>query len=115
MKSLVAPLSLAALLVMPAAADPTIGLDGASGHIFKVDPAANSFELLKETEYDPKTNAGQSRFTVHWTDRTTITRIEERTSFAGIKGPLIADFHGIDDPKLLGEAVAAAVRKALDK
>ena len=43
-------------------------LDGATGNIFKVDPGLKSFELLKETEYDPKTDLGQSRFTVFWTD-----------------------------------------------
>ena len=61
-------------------------LDGAKGNIFKVDLENHSFELLKETEYDPKSDVGQSRFTVHWTDSTTMTRVEERANPADIKG-----------------------------
>lgn len=71
-------------------------LDGATGNIFKVDPAQRSFELLKETEYDPKTDLGQSRFTVFWSDKTSVTHVEGKDDFTGIKGPVIAEFHGID-------------------
>ena len=71
-------------------------LNGATGNVFKVDLERRCFELLKETEYDPKSNIGQSRFTVHWTDSTTISEVEERTDFANIKGPVITAFHGID-------------------
>jgi hypothetical protein len=63
-------------------------LDGAKGNIFKVDLENHSFELLKETEYDPKSDVGQSRFTVRWTDSTTITRVEERANSADVKGPM---------------------------
>jgi hypothetical protein len=72
-------------------------LESVTGNIFKVDLANRCFELLKETEYDPQTNVGQSRFTVYWTDKTAITQVTEHNSFADIKGPIIADFHGIDD------------------
>jgi len=115
MKSHIAFLSLAALLTLPARAEPATGLDGATGNIFKVDLAARNFELLKETEYDPKTDLGKSRFTVHWSDRTTITRIEEKTDFAGVKGPVIADFHGIDDAnsKALKEGKPFVARVAI--
>jgi hypothetical protein len=80
------------------AAEPATGLNGATGHIFKVDPANKSFELLKETEYDPKTDLGQSRFTVHWDEDTKITKVSEVTSFVGIGRPVFAVFQGIDAP-----------------
>ena len=87
------------------AKETTSGLDGATGNIFKVDLENRSFELLKETEYDPKSEIGRSRFTVHWTERTTITRVEQKSSFEGIKGPVLTNFQGID----------AANSKALQK
>lgn len=73
---------LAGLTTLSAAAS----LDGAKGNIFKVDLEKHSFELLKETEYDPKSDVGQSRFTVRWIDSTTITRLEERPGPTDIKG-----------------------------
>lgn len=80
-----------------AAEEKPTGLDGATGNVFKVDPAAKTFELLKETEYDPKTDIGKSRFTIRWDEETSVTRISEVRSFAGIKGPVATAFHGIDD------------------
>jgi len=77
-------------------AEPAKGLDGATGHVFKIDLENHSFELLKETEYDPKSDIGKSRFTVHWTDATTIYKIGERKDFAGIESPVIVTFQGID-------------------
>jgi acyl-CoA thioesterase-1 len=71
-------------------------LNGTTGNIFKVDTKNQCFELLKETEYDPKTDMGQSRFTVYWSDKTSIIKVEEKTNFAGIKGPVITQFQGID-------------------
>jgi len=41
------------------------GLNGATGNMFKIDLTAQTFELLKATEYDPKTDIGKSRFTVY--------------------------------------------------
>ena len=96
MKSTIANLL---LVVLASIGVPTVSaadLNGAVGNIFKVDVPNRRFELLKETEYDPKSDVGQSRFTVHWTDKTVITKVEEVTSFAGIKGPVIAEFQGID-------------------
>jgi len=87
---------LATLLSFQARGESVAGLDSAIGNIFKVDPSKQSFELLKETEYDPKTDLGQSRFTVFWTDKSTVTMVEEREDFSGIKGPVIAEFQGID-------------------
>jgi len=86
----------AAVITFAGAEEFPAGLDGATGNIFKVDTEAKTFELLKETEYDPKTDIGKSRFTIHWSDELEITRIEEVTSFDGIKGPVVANFYGID-------------------
>jgi acyl-CoA thioesterase-1 len=71
-----------------------------SGNIFKVDLKSSSFELLKETAYDPKTDLEKSRLTVYGTEQTVITQVTEQTSFIGIKGPVITDFHGIDDKNM---------------
>jgi len=73
------------------------GLDGATGNIYGIDPTTKTFELLKETEYAPKSDLGQSRFTVRWSDDVRILKVEERKSFAGLEGPVLTDFHGIDD------------------
>lgn len=94
MKAAAAFLSLSVFLNLHAGAD---GLDGAVGTICKVNVERHSFELLKETEYDPKTDLRQSRFTVYWTDQTTIRVIREKTSFSGIKGPILTEFRGIDE------------------
>ena len=67
-----------------------------TGKIFHVDVGTRSFELLKETEYDPKSDIGKSRITVHWTEKTTFTRIGEIPNFYEIKGPVHARFQGID-------------------
>lgn len=85
-----------AFSVGPLAAADT-GLDGAAGSIFKVNVEARSFELLKETEYDPQTAVGRSRFTVYWTDETVITKIEEKEGFAGIDDRVVAELRGIDE------------------
>ena len=87
-----AGLAVAAIL---AHAAPGAGLDGATGKLFKPDPAARTFELLKATEYDPKTDAGRSRFTVHYDDATRITEVRELQDFAGIEGPHHAVFQGL--------------------
>ncbi len=55
-------------------ADIPSGLNGATGNMFKVDLKAQTFELLKATEYDPKTDIGKSRFTVYWNEKTQITK-----------------------------------------
>jgi len=78
-----------------------------TGKILHVDLKDQSFELLKETEYDPKTDIGRSRFTCHWTDQSTFRKTEEKTSFAGIKSPVLAEFRGID----AAGAKALAARK----
>ena len=71
-------------------------LDGAKGHIFKVDVAAKSFELLKETEYDPKTDLGKSRFTIHWDDETKVEQLGEWKSFDELDEPALVTFRGVD-------------------
>lgn len=69
-----------------------------SGVLFHIDPAKRRFELLKETEYDPKTEASRSRFECVWTQDAVLRSIEEKRSFAGIKGPVWTEFKGIDAP-----------------
>lgn len=83
--------------LLPVRAEPVGDLDGAAGAIFKVDPANQRFELLKETEYDPQTDIKQSRFTVSWTEETAVTKVGEREDFAGIESPVMATFYGIRD------------------
>lgn len=72
-------------------------LDGASGRLYKPDLEERSFELLKETEYDPKTDIGQSRFTVYWSEDVEIVHISERKDFAGLPSEIAANFKGIND------------------
>lgn len=83
----------ALLLAMPALAAPA--LDGASGHVHQVDVARRCFELLKETEYAPKTDIGQSRFTVNWDERTQVFVTEVLKSFTGFDAPVHAVFQGL--------------------
>ncbi len=87
-------IALSALGLSPASANP--GLDGATGHIFKFDAEKKTFELLKETEYDPKTETVRSRFTVHWTDGTEVEKVSQKTSFAGLGQQLQVVFEEID-------------------
>lgn len=72
-------------------------LDGARGKIFHVDLAARSFELLKETVIDPLTSEGRSRHTLRWTEQTRFTRVIRQNSFAGVEGPVVAEFHSLDE------------------
>jgi len=71
------------------------GLDGASGRLFKPDLDSRSFEFLTETAYDPKTDIGQSRFTVHWAEDAEIVRVGELKDFSTVSGPIAANFRGI--------------------
>lgn len=88
-------------------------LDGAAGRLFAVDLESRSFELLKETEYDPKTDIGKSRFTVFWSEDVEIVRLGERKDFEGVPSPIPATFRGIfeADAKALeaGKAFVARV------
>ena len=74
-----------------------VDLNGAKGHIHQVDLKNNSFQLLKETEYDPKSDITQSRFTVHWDENTTMVAVEELEDFNRIAGSEFALFQGIHD------------------
>jgi hypothetical protein len=80
-------------------------LNGASGNIFRVDLKAQTFELLKETEYDPKTDIGKSRFTIHWNEKIQITKTTQLLNFAEITEPMTAEFYAMN-PKN-AEAAAA--------
>jgi hypothetical protein len=111
----VAPLLLVSVLGSSQAAEEIpAGLDGATGNVFKVDTEQKTFELLKETEYDPKTDIGKSRFTIHWDDKLKITRIEEVKSFDGIESPVAVNFYGIDQVsrKALADGKAFEARVA---
>lgn len=94
MKFHVMALLAALLTALGAVAAPA--LDGATGHIHQVDLAGSCFELLKETEYAPQSDIGQSRFTVHWDERTLAFTTDERRDFADVRTPLHAVFQGID-------------------
>lgn len=72
-------------------------LDAASGRLFKPDLENRSFEFLTETEYDPKTDIGQSRFTVHWAEDAEIVQMGELKDFSSVPGPITANFRGISD------------------
>ena len=76
--------SLSALPVFPAD-----DLNGVSGKIFHVDLENKSFELLKETVYDPQTNEGKSRHRVYWTDDTTFTKVVTQKDFSGLNNVVV--------------------------
>jgi len=101
--------------IEPAGSKASRGLDGAAGKFFSVDLERKCFSLLKETVYDPETEAGKSWYTVYWRDATTVTEVAEKASFAGIKGSVVADFHGIDDvnSKALSEGRPFVARVAV--
>jgi hypothetical protein len=83
--------------VSPLGAESLAPLDGAEGRVLKVDPEAQTFEFLKATEYDPKTDIGRSRFTVHWEDDAKIIHRQELKSFDQITAKVLAEFRGIND------------------
>lgn len=92
--------ALSALVLLTAAhAQIELGLEfnAVKGHVHKVDIKARSFELLKETEYDPTSDLTQSRFTIHWDERTRVVEVSELQDFGTVKGPVTALFQGIDD------------------
>lgn len=71
-------------------------LNGARGRIFHVDDLDKSFELLKETVIDPRTNEGRSRHTVYWTDASRFVKVTTQHSFAGIDKPVAARIRKLD-------------------
>lgn len=72
-------------------------LNGASGNVFRVDPARQSFELLKQTALDPKTHEGRSRHTLYWTDQTRFVKVVRQNNFEGIRGPVLTHFRWLSD------------------
>ena len=86
---------------------PAEALNGVSGKIFHVNGQEKSFELLKETVLDPRTNEGRSRHTIYWTEATRFVQVTRQNSFAGIDKPVMARFHKLDD----ANATAAAEGK----
>lgn len=67
-----------------------VDLDGVRGKIFQADAEARTFELLKETVFDPKTDEGRSRHTVHWIPETRFVRVDRQNSFEGLNGERLA-------------------------
>lgn len=80
-------------------------LNGTEGMIFRADLENQTFELLKETVIDPKTDEGRSRHTIYWNDDTMFVRVDRQNSFEALEGRLIADF-----PQLGGDALDAAMQ-----
>jgi len=65
-------------------------LDGVRGKIFRADVDARTFELLKETVFDPQTDEGRSRHTVRWTKDTRFVRVDRQNSFEGLDAECLA-------------------------
>ncbi|MFO7821526.1 MAG: SGNH/GDSL hydrolase family protein [Lentisphaeria bacterium] len=80
-------------------------LDGVRGKVFRIAPEEQSFQLLKETAFDPKTNEGKSRHTVYWTDRTRFVKVKRQSNFKGLAGEYLAHFRNLNDKN--ATAVAA--------
>jgi hypothetical protein len=85
MKNLIYAAIATASFINIAFAEVSPGLNGATGNIFKVDLKAQTFELLKQTEYDPKTDIGKSRFTVYWNEKTEISAVTKNAKSEIIK------------------------------
>lgn len=71
-------------------------LNAARGKIFKVNFSQKCFELLKATDYDPKTQESKSKHTVYWTDKTKFTKTIDQPDFKGIKSPVVTVFYYLD-------------------
>jgi acyl-CoA thioesterase-1 len=71
-------------------------LSGVKGKIFHVEPDEKSFELLKETVFDPRTNEGKSRHTVYWTEETEFVRVVRHKSFKDIQGRVLVEFYALN-------------------
>ncbi len=75
----------------------TEDLNKAKGKVFHVDLKTKSFELLKETVIDPKTDEGKSRHTLYWDASTRFVKVEQQNSFEGLNKPLLARFRKLDE------------------
>lgn len=73
MKALFCTAIAALISIGMGSAEVSTALNGATGNVYQFDLKGQTFELLKETEYDPKTDIGKSRFTVYWNDETEIS------------------------------------------
>ncbi len=80
-------------------------LNHSQGKIFRADIANRRFELLKETVFDPKTNEGRSRHTVHWTAQTRFVKVVTQNGFAGVDKPVRVHFPNLKEENA---ALAAA-------
>ena len=66
-------------------------LHAARGTIYRVNLQERSFEFLTQTEYDPKTDEGRSRYKVYWKKSTKFSLYDTRQSFSGLEGSFLAD------------------------
>lgn len=89
MKKMIWAVMAAIVSLAAVTAEKPTGLNGARGNILKFDLKAQSFELLKETEYDPKTDIGKSRFTIHWNEKTRISHVTRNAKSKIISEELI--------------------------
>ena len=85
-------------------------LNGVKGKVFHVDAATKRFELLKETVYDPKTDEGKSRHTIHWTDETEFVEVVRHKNFKEVDGRQLVEFHELTDPHALAVEAGEELR-----
>lgn len=89
------------------------------GKLFHIDPKTRTFDLLKETEYDPKSDLTTSRLSCEWKPGARIRQIVEPRSFDGIKGPVWAKLRGLDQKSQAsaenGEAFVVRVMTLIER
>jgi HEAT repeat protein len=76
-------------------------LNGVQGKAYRVQVGERHFELLKETVYDPRTHEGRSRHRVYWLPKTRFTQVVMQNNFAGITGPVWAQFHSLTNAEAI--------------
>jgi hypothetical protein len=73
-------------------------LNKAVGKLFDVNPATKTARFLKQdVTIDPKTGARTPWYTIHFTEKTTLTRLQGVRSFHNMNKPMIVDFKKFDD------------------
>jgi acyl-CoA thioesterase-1 len=78
-------LVLAGMIGQTLAESPTAAaLDGATGRLFRPDLEERCFELLKATEYAPKSAIGKSRFSIFWTEETEFVELVRMPNFSDL-------------------------------
>ena len=67
-------------------------LNGIKGNAFRINEEKRSFELIKETYYDPQTNEGQSRHSVYWNENTKFIKVDTQNTFTGMNKKFFISF-----------------------